>query len=47
MCNHESFKSMVRVDRLTDTEGGPVTGYTSEIHIECAQCGLPFRFESH
>jgi len=44
MCEHEHFKSMVRVGRLTDRDGGPVTGYTSEIHIECAECGLPFRF---
>ena len=44
MCTHEQFKSKVGVYRLTDREGGPVTGYTADIHIECAQCGLAFRF---
>ena len=28
----------------TDTEGGPVTGYTADIKIKCSDCGLAFRF---
>ena len=44
MCAHEQFKSMVRVGRLSEVEGGPITGYTADVHIECAECGLPFRF---
>lgn len=43
-CQHEAFKSKIGVFRLSDKEGGPITGYTAEIHIECSQCGLPFRF---
>jgi hypothetical protein len=43
-CEHDRFKSLVRVSRLTDTEGGSVTGYIADICIECLECGLPFRF---
>lgn len=44
MCAHDSFKSVVRVGRLSDVEGGPITGYTADVKIECAECGLAFRF---
>lgn len=43
-CKHEEFKAVVGVHRLTETEGGPVTGYTADVNIKCLQCGLPFRF---
>lgn len=43
-CSHESFKANVRVGRLTNTDGGPVTGYCADITVTCADCGLPFRF---
>jgi hypothetical protein len=43
-CPHMNFRSLVRVGRLTDRDDGPVTGYTADIHIECADCKLPFRF---
>ena len=43
-CAHMSFKADVRVGRLTDTEDGPVTGYTADVKIHCTECGLPFRF---
>lgn len=43
-CAHMNFQAHARVGRLTDTEGGPVTGYTADIKIECTECGLPFRF---
>jgi hypothetical protein len=42
MCEHMNFKANVRVGRLTD--GGMVTGYCADVTIQCADCGLPFRF---
>lgn len=32
------------VSRLTNVEGGPVTGYSADIRVRCAQCDLPFRW---
>lgn len=43
-CAHMNFKAKVDVGRLTDTDDGPVTGYTADVTIACADCGLPFRF---
>lgn len=43
-CEHASFRSVARVGRLTDVDGGRVTGYTVDIKITCVDCGLPFRF---
>lgn len=43
-CEHLNFEASVRVGRLTETEGGPVTGYTADVGIVCADCRLPFRF---
>lgn len=43
-CEHENFKANVRVGRLTRGDDGPVTGYSADVTIACAQCGLPFRF---
>jgi hypothetical protein len=43
-CEHAAFSCKANIFRLTDGEGGPVTGYTSEIRVTCTQCGLPFRF---
>ena len=43
-CQHMNFDAHTRVGRLTDTDGGPVTGYTADIKIKCRDCGLPFRF---
>lgn len=34
----------VEVNRLTTTEGGPVTGYRADIRVQCAHCGEPFRW---
>jgi hypothetical protein len=34
----------VNVGRLTKGDGGPVTGYCADVVINCAECGLPFRF---
>lgn len=39
-----NFDAYTRVGRLTETEGGPVTGYAADITIKCRDCGLPFRF---
>jgi hypothetical protein len=39
-----NFKAKVDVKRLTDGDNGPVTGYATDIVINCTDCGLPFRF---
>ena len=44
ICRHESFSVKARVGRLTDTDGGPVTGYTADIKVECDECHLPFHW---
>lgn len=43
-CEHINFKANVRVGRLTKTDEGPVTGYSADVTVACADCGLPFRF---
>lgn len=43
-CAHEHFQCRANIGRLAQTDGGPVIGYTADITITCAQCGLPFRF---
>ncbi len=43
-CAHEYFKASVRVGRLSQEESGPITGYTADVKVMCAECGLPFRF---
>lgn len=43
-CAHLNFRSRSDVYRLSEVEGGPITSYTVDLHIECAECGLPFRF---
>lgn len=43
-CEHPQFRSKVAVNRLTEGEGGRVTGYSADVRIECAVCGLAFRF---
>lgn len=43
-CQHMNFRANVDVARLSDTEGGPITGYSASIGIVCTDCGLPFRF---
>lgn len=43
-CAHMRFRSQANVFRLSEIEGGPITGYTAEIKIACDDCGLPFRF---
>lgn len=43
-CEHLNFTANVKVTRLTSEEGGPVTGYTTDITVNCHECGLPFTF---
>lgn len=44
LCEHLEFSARVAVNRLTATEGGPVTGYSADVTIACRACGLPFHF---
>ena len=39
-----NFSAQVNVGRLSENEGGHITGYAADIRIKCAECGLPFRF---
>lgn len=43
-CEHWLFQSQVNVFRLTDGEGGKVTGYTAEVEIRCLGCESPMLF---
>lgn len=43
-CVHMNFAANVSVGRLTKTEGAPVTGYSVNVTIKCAECGIAFRF---
>lgn len=43
-CEHFNFETKVRIARLTDTEEGPVTGFSANIRIQCIDCGHPFEF---
>lgn len=43
-CPHEDFSASVEVDRLTSEDGGPITAYSADIRVSCAQCGEQFRF---
>lgn len=43
-CAHKNFKASVKVGRLSKIEGGPISGYTADVQINCAECGMPFRF---
>lgn len=44
VCSHLNFKASVNVGRLSHDEGGPITGYTADVRVNCAECGLAFRF---
>ena len=44
-CEHMNFHVQANVYRLSDVEGGPITGFTTGIEVKCADCGLPFRFK--
>lgn len=38
-CAHEHFHAHVEVNRLDDTKR-----FAADIHVTCADCGMPFRF---
>lgn len=41
-CEHLDFAATVTVNRLTQVDGGPVTGYSADIRVSCEGCGEPF-----
>lgn len=43
-CEHDRFQVGAAIAKLTHEDGGPVIGYSADIRIVCAECGLPFRF---
>lgn|GEM_PF-2088059 len=43
-CAHLRFECRADIGRLSDEDGGPITGYTANIQVKCADCGLAFRF---
>jgi len=43
-CHHLEFETRVAVGRLSETEGGPITGYAADIQIRCKACKQPFQF---
>ena len=43
-CVHQDFEAAVKVARLSDGDGGPVTGFSAEVSILCVKCRIPFRF---
>lgn len=44
-CPHLNFSAVVSVGRLTDDQGGTaVIGYTTDIRVNCADCGKPFQW---
>lgn len=44
VCQHMDFRASVGVTRLSEVEGGPVTGFSADVAIRCAHCDLAFRF---
>lgn len=44
-CEHFNFATQANVFRLSDIEGGPITGFKLDLTVKCADCGLPFRFK--
>lgn len=42
-CKHERFNACVNVIRLTESEGGPVIGFTADVTITC-ECGVRMQF---
>lgn len=43
-CVHPDFAAEVDVNRLTDTDGGPVVAFTADVRVSCAACGERFRW---
>ncbi len=38
-CEHKEFEARVEVNRLED-----VKMFAADVHIQCSECGMPFRF---
>ena len=38
-CEHTDFEALVTVNRLEDVEQ-----FAADVHIQCRECGRPFRF---
>jgi hypothetical protein len=45
LCPHLNFAAQVNVARITDDKTGNLLYFTTEIRVECAECGLPFHFK--
>lgn len=43
-CPHTDFEAHVDVNRLQDSDNGPVAGYLADIRVNCARCGERFRW---
>ena len=43
-CKHENFACECDVARLSEKEDRPITRYSMDVRVRCADCGLPFRF---
>lgn len=43
-CLHMNFYCHCNVGRLSEEEGGPVTGYHVDVTVKCSDCELLFRF---
>lgn len=43
-CPHEDFDALVEVNRITDSDGGPVTAYSAGITVSCRGGGEKFRW---
>lgn len=43
-CQHMNFKVGAKVTRLTDIDSGSVTGFTTDITVNCTDCSMPFQW---
>ena len=43
-CPHANFEAMVGVNRITESDDGPVVGYSADIKAWCRDCDEPFRW---
>lgn len=43
-CEHQAFRVQANIGRISKEEGGPITHYTADVTIHCAECGEPFEF---
>ena len=43
-CQHMNFETYTKVARLTDGDNGPVTGYSLDLRVQCADCKQAFQF---